>query len=997
VIASSPATSRARRALGCAVALPAPIARRFEAIVFDWDGTAVPDRQADAGRVRALVEELCALGMDLAIVSGTHVGNIDGQLAARPTGPGRLLLCLNRGSEVFAGGRAGPRLVHRRTATDEEDAALTAAAELTVQRLADLGLNTAIVSQRLNRRKIDLIPEPAWADPAKARIAELLEAVERRLRARGVQSLRDAVEIARRATVDAGLPDARVTSDVKHLEIGLTDKSDSSTWVVSYLWSRGIAPDLVLIAGDEMGPLGGVSGSDSLMLVTEATGVTALSVGVEPHGVPAHVVHSRGGPAAFLRVLEDQVERRRRGDVPRVTEDSRWSLRIAGVDHQLERVHETLLCIADGRLGSNGAPLPSDPSAAPSVVLAGAYQGADSDTALVACPRWNWLSGSLSAPATLHRTLDLRTGLVHHRWDASGSTVEAVAFSSLARPATAVLRVAGASAARPEVLPLSADDRAAASPRNSDRRWVTSAAGTGAGQVVASAVTRPIGPAAVERLAVYALQSDANRAVSWLRSGRRAGFERLLVEQRMAWAKRWESADIVIEGDDALQQAVRLALYNLMGSAADEGEAAVGARGLTGEAYGGHVFWDTDVFVLPFLAATHPAAARAVLEYRVRRLPAALAAARACGRAGARFPWESAGDGSDVTPRWGSDRLGKATRIRTGELEEHIVADVAWAAACYQEWTGDTAFAIGPGLRLLVETARYWASRIDVDPDGRGHIRHVIGPDEYHEDVDDNAFTNVMARWNLRAAAAAGRTSTHAAERRRWLGIADALVDGYDQTSGLYEQFAGFQRLETLIIRDLAPQRPVAATMLLGDERVAGAQVIKQADVLMLHHMVPGEVAPDSLAANLDFYEPRTAHGSSLSPGIHAGLFARAGRLADALAALRLTARIDLDDLSGSTAGGVHLGAMGSLWQALVGGFCGVRPDGDALRVDPRLPPEWSALEVRLRFRGSVVRMRFESSKLTVWAAPPAKVIWDGSVVEVHEAGHRFDMAERES
>src|SRR5450759_1348837 len=157
------------------------IARRFEAIVFDWDGTAVPDRQADATKVRALVEELCALGMDLAIVSGTHVGNIDGQLAARPTGPGRLLLCLNRGSEVFAVGRAGARLLHRRTATDEEDAALTAAAELTVQRLAEQGLTEAIVSQRLNRRKIDLIPEPAWADPAKARIAELLEAVERRL------------------------------------------------------------------------------------------------------------------------------------------------------------------------------------------------------------------------------------------------------------------------------------------------------------------------------------------------------------------------------------------------------------------------------------------------------------------------------------------------------------------------------------------------------------------------------------------------------------------------------------------------------------------------------------------------------------------------------------------------------------------------------------------------------------------------------------------------
>jgi trehalose/maltose hydrolase-like predicted phosphorylase len=996
-MAASLAPSHSRRAVRCAVALPAPIARRFEAIVFDWDGTAVPDRQADAAPVRALVEEACALGMDLAIVSGTHVRNVDGQLAARPTGPGRLLLCLNRGSEVFAVGRGGPRLVHRRIATHQEDAALTAAAELTVQRLADRGVGAVIVSQRLNRRKIDLIPEPAWAEPPKARIGELLDAVERRLRARGVRSLRGAVEIARRAAADVGLPDARVTSDVKHVEIGLTDKSDSGAWVVSDLWSRGVAPDLVLVAGDEMGELGGLPGSDSLMLVTEAPGVTALSVGVEPRGVPAHVIHIRGGPAAFLGVLEDQVKRRKRGDVPRVTADPTWSLHITGVDDRLERAHESLLCVADGRLGSNGAPLVAHPAAAPSVVLAGAYEGDGADIALVACPRWNRLAGGLSAPATLHRTLDLRTGLIHHRWDASMGRVEAVAFSSLVRPATAVLRVSGVGGPRPEVLPLSTDDQAASSPRSNDLRWITSEASAGAGQVVASAVTRATGPVAVERLAVYALQSDASQAASRLRSGRRAGFERLLVEQRMAWAKRWASADIVIEGDDALQQAVRLGLSTLMASAADVGEAAVGARGLTGEAYRGHVFWDTDVFVLPFLAATHPAAARAVLEYRVRRLPAALAAARARGRSGARFPWESAADGGDVTPHWGSDRLGNATRIRTGEMEEHIVADVAWAAACYQGWTGDPMFAGGPGRVLLVETARYWASRIEADSNGRGHIRQVIGPDEYHEEVDDNAFTNVMARWNLRTAADAAATSVPAAERRRWLGIADSLVDGYDEATGLYEQFAGFQRLEPLIIRDLTPQRPVAATMLLGAERVAGAQVIKQADVLMLHHMVPDEVAPGSLVANLDFYEPRTAHGSSLSPGIHAGLFARAGRLADALAALRLTARIDIDDLSESSAGGLHLGAMGSLWQALVLGFCGVRPQGDALRIDPHLPAEWSALEVRLRFRASNVRMRIESSKLTVWATPPAKIVWDESVVEVDAMGHQFGMAERKS
>jgi trehalose/maltose hydrolase-like predicted phosphorylase len=987
--------SRTRRRARCVAGLPAPIARRFEAIVFDWDGTAVPDRQADAGVVRALVEALCALGMDVAVVSGTHLGNVDGQLFARPNGPGRLFLCLNRGSEVFAVEPAGPRLVHRRTASGDEEAALTAAAELTVRRLADRGLTTAIVSRRLNRRKIDLIPDPDWAEPPKARIAGLLDAVERRLRARGVPSLRDTVEIARRAAADAGLPSARVTSDVKHVEIGLTDKSDSSSWVFSDLWSRGIAPNLVLIAGDEMGPLGGVSGSDSLMLVTEATGATALSVGVEPGGVPGQVVHIPGGPAAFVAVLEDQVERRRRGDVPRVTADPSWSLHIAGVGDQLERVHETLLCIADGRLGTNGAPLVAHPAAAPSVFLAGAYQGDGGDTALSACPPWNRLDGGLSAPATLHRTLDLRTGLAHHRWDSSGGSVDAVAFSSLIRPATAVLRAAAATGLRPEMAPLSDGVRAAARTRNRDIAWTMTRASEGG--VVAAVATRPIGTAAVERLAVYEPQSKVKAAACRLRAAQRAGFERLIVEQRSAWAERWASADIVIEGDAALQQRVRVGLYHLMASVADAGEAAVGARGLTGEAYRGHVFWDTDVFVLPFLAATHPAAARAVLEYRVRRLPAAFAAARACGRAGARFPWESAGDGSDVTPRWGSDRSGKATRIRTGELEEHIVADVAWAAACYQDWTGDTAFAAGPGRTLLVETARYWASRIEADGDGRGHIRHVIGPDEYHEDVDDNAFTNVMARWNLRAAAAARAPSIPDAERQRWLQIADALVDGHDQSTGLYEQFAGFNRLEPLIIRDLVPRRPLAATMLLGTERVQGAQVIKQADVLMLHHMVPGEVAPGSLVPNLDFYEPRTAHGSSLSPGIHAALFARAGRLAEAMAALRLTAQIDLEDLSGSTAGGVHLAAMGSMWQALVIGFCGVRPEGDALRVDPHLPAEWSALEVRLRFRGSTVRMRLEPSGLTMWATPTTKVISHGSAVEVDQTGHRFGVAEPDS
>ena len=345
----------------------------------------------------------------------------------------------------------------------------------------------------------------------------------------------------------------------------------------------------------------------------------------------------------------------------------------------------------------------------------------------------------------------------------------------------------------------------------------------------------------------------------------------------------------MIEGDPELQRAVRFALFHLISSVGDRGEAAVGARGLSGAAYSGHVFWDSDVFVLPFLAATHPAAARAMLEYRIRRLPAARAAARARGRAGARFAWESAADGRDVTPASARLATGDLVRIRTGELEEHIVGDVAWAAAHYLAWTGDDAFAAGAGRELLLETARYWASRVRVNQDGRIHIFGVIGPDEYHEPVDDNAYTNGLARWNLRQAAALDGLDEK--ERANWLAIAEGLVDGFDRVSGIYEQFSGFFDLEPLIIEEIAPRRPIAADLLLGAERTADAQVLKQPDVLMLHHLLPDEVAPDSLVPNLDFYEPRTAHGSSLSPAITASLLARCGPLPEAaLDALRIAA-----------------------------------------------------------------------------------------------------------
>jgi trehalose/maltose hydrolase-like predicted phosphorylase len=913
-------------------ALPSELDRRFEAVVFDWDGTAVVDRRAEAAGLRVLVERLSGLAMELVVITGTNVANIDGQLKARPRGPGRMTFCVNRGSEVFRATEHGVELVFRRKASAAEDAALDAAAEETLAALATRGLRAEIVSQRLNRRKIDLIPEPEWLDPPKARIAELLAAVEARLAAAGINGLRHAVDITLDVAEASGLADARITSDAKHIEIGLTDKADSARWAQADLWEYGVDAGDILVVGDEFGSLGGLQGSDSFLLVPELDRATGVSVGAEPAGAPPGVVALGGGPQLFRAILEDQLRRRVQRELPRVQPEREWAVTVEGVDPTLERVHESLLTLADGTLGTRGAPLVGDGATAQGVFYAGAYVGSGAEETLATAPEWAHLRGRGSHQA-LRRTLDLHTGVLRE-----DGKISSVRFSSLARPATVAVRATGDD----ELLPRG-------------RAW--SVAG-----VVDAAFRDSRRNAVLDRLGAYDRSPDGARA--GLDAAEASTFEHLLHAHRHAWARRWREADVVVEGDAELQRAIRLALFHLIGSVADAGEAAVGARGLSGPAYRGHVFWDSDVFVLPFVAATHPAAARAMLEYRIRRLPAAREAAVRLHRAGARFPWESASTGVDVTPPAARLPTGELVRIRTGELEEHITADVAWAAAFYADWTGDGGFLAGSGRDLLVDTARYWASRVRVGGDGRAHIYGVIGPDEYHEPVDDNAFTNVMARWNLRRAAAlAGVT---ARERRQWREIADALVDGYDPQTGVYEQCSGFFELEPLVIAQIAPKRPVAADVLLGSERTAQAQVLKQADVLMLHHLVPDEVAPDSLAPNLAFYEPRTAHGSSLSPAIHAALLARARDFGRALEHLAIASRIDLDDLTGSTAGGVHLATMGGLWQAVAFGFAGVRASNGRLVVDPRLPPSWNALELGLRFHDEPFRLRIEKRSVEV-------------------------------
>ena len=285
--------------------------REFAVLCFSWNGTVVADREVDPAAVRSRVERLCALGVDIAIVSGANVATVDGQLHARPDVEGRLFLFLSSGSEVYVVGPNGPRLLERRRATEVEEAQLTAAAEALGDRLGDAGLDTDIVYDRPNRRKVDLIPQ--WPDPPKAQIEELQERVGARLARAGIGGVGEVVELARALSREAGLTHPGITSDIKHIEIGLTDKSDSMRYVLKALIDdRGRRPQDMIVLGDEFGPLGSGEGSDYLTLIPELRRSTFVSVGVEPNGAPPRVLHLGGGPDEFLRILHDQLAYRGR-------------------------------------------------------------------------------------------------------------------------------------------------------------------------------------------------------------------------------------------------------------------------------------------------------------------------------------------------------------------------------------------------------------------------------------------------------------------------------------------------------------------------------------------------------------------------------------------------------------------------------------------------------------------------------------------------------------
>jgi trehalose/maltose hydrolase-like predicted phosphorylase len=457
----------------------------------------------------------------------------------------------------------------------------------------------------------------------------------------------------------------------------------------------------------------------------------------------------------------------------------------------------------------------------------------------------------------------------------------------------------------------------------------------------------------------------AEAARSHLTSVCNRGFATAVADHVDAWRRRWEAADVRITGDEDAQRALRFAIYHLVSAAnpADD-HVSIGARGLTGEAYSGHVFWETEIYMLPFYVFTDPAAARALLMYRYHTLDAARRKAKAHACEGALYAWESAETGDEATPPTviGSD--GREVDVLTGQQELHISADVAYAVWYFWRATGDETFMATVGAEILVETARFWASRASVEPDGSAHIRQVIGPDEYHETVDDDAYTNVMAVFNLERASDAvamlkreraadwttlsRRLDITDLECQRWRTLASSIVTGPDPGTKLFEQFAGYFGLE---------------------DRMNGSQLIKQADVVVLSALFWERWPVAVHAANFRYYAPRTVHGSSLSPGVHALVAARLGDLALAQAYFRQTAEIDLANNMGNAAGGVHVGALGSLWQATVFGIAGIRLKENDIVLDPHLLPEWRELSMPLQWRGRHLRLHFQADPKRVEVA----------------------------
>ncbi len=466
-----------------------------------------------------------------------------------------------------------------------------------------------------------------------------------------------------------------------------------------------------------------------------------------------------------------------------------------------------------------------------------------------------------------------------------------------------------------------------------------------------------------------------------LSSARYTGWQGLLDAQRSYLDRFWESADVEVYGDPEIQQAVRFGLFHLLQASSRAERRPIPAKGLTGTGYDGHTFWDTEMFVLPVLTYTASPAVADALRWRASTLGMARQRATQLGLKGARLPWRTI-HGESCSSYWPA-----------GTAAWHVNAAIAMAFERYRIVTGDDTLEQECGLELLIDTARLWMSLGHYDRHSIWHLDGVTGPDEYTAVVRDNVYTNLMAAYNLRAAADACLRHPAAAqamgvttdEMTTWRDAAAAVHIPYDEELGVHQQCEGFT---TFAEWDFEANTAYPLLLHAPYVRLYPAQVVKQADLVLAMHWHGHAFTAEQKARNVDYYERRTVRDSSLSACTQAVMCAEVGHLELAHDYAYEAAFIDLRDLHHNTRDGLHLASLAGVWIALVAGFGGLRDDEGVLALNPQLPDGISRLRFRLRWRDSRLTVDVAGNHVTY-------LLHDGPCDEltIHHAGQPLTLS----
>lgn len=455
-------------------------------------------------------------------------------------------------------------------------------------------------------------------------------------------------------------------------------------------------------------------------------------------------------------------------------------------------------------------------------------------------------------------------------------------------------------------------------------------------------------------------------------------FDTLIKEHVAVWDRKWADSDCTIKGDPEANHAIRFNIYHLLicGNEHDH-KVNIAAKSLSGEGYHGHVFWDTEIYILPFFIYTQPEIAKALVMYRYHTMLGALENASMNGFKGSQYAWESADTGQETTPKWTPDMQ---VRIWTGEEEIQITAVVAYGVLTYFTATGDFDFLLNYGAEILFNTARFWDSRLEYN-EVKDHyeLNRVIGPDEFHIHVNNNVYTNWMVRWNLRQAVELYNwlKKEHSSDFSKItdkLAMSDEEVEGWLKTVSkiyipnskdkkLVEQFEGYFQLKDVLITEYDKNNMPAFPDGYNNHNCDDVTLIKQPDVLMLMYILPGDFSDEVKQANYEYYEKRTMHKSSLSPAIHSIMGIETGDTTKAVQYFRRSAMVDLHDNQGNTQMGIHGASTGGTWMALVFGFGGFRVKNREMTFKPWLPEEWEELRYTLKWKGDDIKVNIQKDR----------------------------------